>query len=152
MRAKLWTIFDSCHRYPEIGCHAHPSFHTLTLSIDRWAVVPVAMPDEGRTLVHQPSFTRKRLDDLFQSLHEMNLAEDIYDQERANKIGLGVSSDVFRARSRRHNKLVAVKCIRVFLLDDESFAKVRGLVLSVYRFRFILFCSLGLGARGSPMV
>lgn len=67
--------------------------------------------------------SRERLDRLFESLREINLENDLCDFER-KKFGLGMSSDVYRARSTRHNRKVAVKCIRVFLLEDESFAKV----------------------------
>ncbi len=68
-------------------------------------------------------FTRKRLDDVFKTLHKFNLEGDICDKE-TTKRSLGASSDVYCASSKRHGKLVAVKCIRVFLLEDESCARV----------------------------
>ncbi len=68
----------------------------------------------------------RELKDIFKTLQDINLDGQIVDQE-TEQVGLGFSCDVFRARSTTHNKIVAVKRIRLFLLDDISFASVRRL-------------------------
>jgi len=65
---------------------------------------------------------RERLDDVFGSLSELNLEDCICDKS-VNQLAVGSSSDVFQAWSTKHNKRVVVKRIRLFLLDELSFAK-----------------------------
>ena len=71
-----------------------------------------------------PGSSNLKLKDIFEALQDINLEDDIVDQE-TKPHGLGSSSDIFRARSIKHGKIVAVKRIRVFLLDNISFARVR---------------------------
>ncbi len=59
----------------------------------------------------------RKLKDIFEELQDINLEDQIVDQER-EQLGLGFSCDVFRAWSTAHNKIVAVKRIRFFLLED----------------------------------
>ncbi|KLO16655.1 kinase-like protein [Schizopora paradoxa] len=68
--------------------------------------------------------SRQWLDKIFQNYGErdINLAGQIFDIE-PTPIGMGSTSDVFRAKSSKHNELVAVKRIRLFLLDNVEFAK-----------------------------
>ncbi len=78
--------------------------------------------------------TAQKLKDIFKKLQDINLEGQIVNQE-TEQLGLGSSCDVFRARSSKHNKTVAVKRIRFFLLDDISFASV---CLIVYFFVYLM--------------
>lgn len=66
--------------------------------------------------------TKEQLNAIFLSLEEFNLKgqKDLEDGQR----GFGGSCDVFRGWSTRHEKRVAVKRIRFFMLENSSFAKV----------------------------
>ncbi len=125
MWTKLFLSLPICG-YSLIMRNISPAFLVPSVHIDGQivaSIIVLKMPPEQQLVRLQPIFTRKRLDELFKSLHELDLEKDICDRE-LTRFGFGASSDVFRARSKRHNKRVAVKCIRIFLLEDESFAKV----------------------------
>ncbi|KLO07075.1 kinase-like protein [Schizopora paradoxa] len=66
---------------------------------------------------------RRGLKDIFSSLEDLNLAGLIEDRER-EQLALGSSCDIFRARSIKHNKRVAIKRIRCFLMDDVCFENI----------------------------
>ncbi|KLO06082.1 kinase-like protein [Schizopora paradoxa] len=57
-------------------------------------------------------------------LRRLDLSEEIVEQER-DPIGSGGSSDVYRARSKIHNAVVAVKRLRTYILKDQVFAAKR---------------------------
>jgi len=63
----------------------------------------------------------ERLDKILSRLSHLNLEGQIVDKSCVSK--LGGSCDVFRAWSNKHGKKVAVKQIREFMSDNESFAK-----------------------------
>ena len=70
------------------------------------------------------SSARERLDGVFQSLQELDISADITDREDT-PFAFGGFADVYRARSLRHKKRVAVKRIRMHLVEeDEKLLKV----------------------------
>jgi len=64
----------------------------------------------------------ERLDSILSGLSHLNLDGQIVDKQ-AYVSKLGGSCDVFSAWSNKHGKKVAVKQIREFMGDNESFAK-----------------------------
>ncbi len=72
----------------------------------------------------------KELKSHFHSLKHINLEGRISDKE---PLAIGSSCDVYKARLEKHSELVAVKCIRMYMLDYASSAKV---ILSFYVFSF----------------
>ncbi len=78
------------------------------------------------------TYTKDDLQWILSEKSYLNIGEFITNrQEHAS--GLGASCDVFSAWSDKHNKKVAVKRIRAFLLKDKKFAKVSN-------FLFVLQC------------
>ncbi len=65
-----------------------------------------------------------RLDKILSGLSHLDLDGQIVDKQVCVS-KLGGSCDVFTAWSNKHGKKVAVKQIREFMSDNESFAKVR---------------------------
>ncbi len=96
--------------------------------------------DDSRSLT-----PARKLKDIFEELQDINLEDQIVDQER-EQLGLGFSCDVFRAWSTAHNKIVAVKRIRFFLLEDISFASVRLVrhfpLCCCLRYRLVFHCRI----------
>ncbi len=66
----------------------------------------------------------EKLEQVLSELSHLNLEGWIIDKQ-THASGLGGSCDVYSAWSQKHNKKVAVKQIRAFLVKDLSFAKVR---------------------------
>ncbi len=76
----------------------------------------------------RPSTSAWKLNDIFEALQDINLEGKIEDQE-TEQLGLGSSSDIFRARYTAHNKIVAVKRVRLLLLDNIADARVSLILL-----------------------
>ncbi len=68
-----------------------------------------------------------RLDKILSGLSHLNLEGQIVDKQACIS-KLGGSCDVFSAWSNKHGKKVAVKQIREFMSDNETFAKVRRII------------------------
>ncbi len=81
---------------------------------------------------------REQLDAIFQPLQEINLEGQITLEE--GQRGFGESCDIFRGWSTKHNKKVAVKRIRFFMLKDSSFTKVRRALSSQSALQILIVC------------
>ncbi len=68
-----------------------------------------------------------RLAGILSTLRHLNLKGEVVRRESV-QTGLGGTCDIFAAWSNKHNAKVAVKRIRVFLLKEEKFAKVRLII------------------------
>ncbi len=97
-----------------------------------------------------------RLQTLLAGLSHLDLEGQIIDGKAL--LGFGGTCDVFVAWSQKHRTKVAVKRIRAFMLEDESFAKVRSTSLSLplRRYSFIndtfFFPLEAFGKRNSNLV
>ena len=65
----------------------------------------------------------EQLKDILSGLSHLDLGDQIVDKQ-IHASRYGASCDVYSAWSNRHNKKVAVKQIRVFMVKDQVFAKV----------------------------
>ena len=67
------------------------------------------------------------LKDILSGLSHLDLEGQIVNKHMyASRFGS--SCDVYTAWSNKHNKKVAVKQIRVFMIGDQAFAKVNSLI------------------------
>jgi len=121
----LWSIARKCWHDEPLE---RPSAADILQDVE--AVSPeVRNVDQNHSdpMLHQipPISQKMKLDDIFSSLQSLNLAGYIQDKEREPFTRSG-SSDVYRARSTKHNKTVVLKRTRANFLGGNSFAERLG--------------------------